>query len=93
MSSGAQSRRMLLWTAFVVFCTLGMAYPSLVSLKLPVVGHITYYEVLLFAAALLGFGTLIRIAGAPVRSGARTMCRILISYLLFELLVVVPVAI
>jgi hypothetical protein len=84
---------MLLWTAFVVFCTLAMAYPSLVYLKLPVVGHITYYEVLLFAAALLGFGTLIRIAGAPARSGARTMCRILIAYLLFELLVVIPVAV
>jgi len=91
MSSGAVSRRMLLWAAFLVFCVLSIAY--LPFAYLPLFRNITYYNVLLLAAGLLGAGTLMRIAGGTERSGARTMCRILIAYLLFELLVVIPVAV
>jgi len=93
MSRGGLSPRMLLWTAFVVFCTLGMAYRPFVALRLPVVGHVTNYQALLVVATLLGSVTLMRMAGNPERSVPRTMCRILIAYLLFEILVVIPVAI
>lgn len=80
---------MVVWAAFVIFCAVGMAYPQLPYIK---VGPVTYFEILLVPAGLLGVGPLIRIAGARERSGARTMCRILIAYLGFELLVVIPVA-
>jgi hypothetical protein len=93
MSKGALSRRLVVWVVFVAFCTLGMVYTDLPWTKLPAVGTITYFEVLLLLAGLLGIGPLMRFAGAPERSGARTMCRILIAYLAFELLVVVPVAV
>jgi len=92
MSRGAPSR-LLLWTSFVVFCTLGMAYQPFAELKLPFVGHGTYYEVLVLAAGVLGLGTLMRTGGGLERSRARTMCRILMAYLLFEVLVVIPVAV
>ena len=80
---------MVVWAAFVIFCAAGMAYPQLPYIKF---GSITYFEVLLVPAGLLGVGPLIRIAGARERSGARTMCRLLIAYFGFELLVVIPVA-
>ena len=86
------SRRLIVWVSFVVFCALGMAYTQLPYVKIPFVGTITYFEVLLLPAGLLGIGPLLRIAGARERSGARTMCRIIIAYLAFELLFVVPVA-
>jgi len=94
VASGAIWRRLLLWTAFVVFCTVDLAASGGVSyLTLPVVGHISYYQVLLLGAALLGSVTLMRVAGDSKRGIARTMCRILIAYLLFELLIVIPVGI
>jgi O-antigen ligase len=93
MSSGAPSRRILLWTVFVVFCTITMIDASVGYTVLPVVGKVSYFQVLLLGAGLLGFGTLLRVGGDPRRSGARTMCRIIIAYLLFELLVVIPVAV
>jgi hypothetical protein len=68
-----------------------MVYTLLPWVKLPVVGTITYFELLLLPTGLLGMGPLLRFASAPERSGARTMCRILIIYLAFELLVVLPV--
>jgi hypothetical protein len=93
MPSGAQSRRLIVWTAVVTFCALGMVLTQLSYTKLPVVGTITYFEVLLLPIGLLGIGPLLRIASAREHSGARTTCRILLVYLAFELLVVIPVAI
>jgi hypothetical protein len=93
MLSGPQSRRLAVWTLVVAFCALGMAYTQLPYVKLPVVGTITYFEVVLLPIGLLGVGPLMRIATARERSGARTTCRVLIVYLAFELLVVIPVAI
>ena len=92
MTSGAVTRRLLLWTAFVIFCTLGMGYLPFAYEKLPIVGHVTYYLVLLLVCGLLGATTLISVASRPEPSKGRTMCRILIAYLVFELLVVTPVA-
>jgi len=93
MSSGALSRRLVMWTVFVVFCTLGMVYTELPWTKIPVVGTVTYFEVLLLMAGSLGALPLLRYAGVAERSGTRTMCRILIAYLAFELLAVIPVAV
>lgn len=92
MTSGAVSRRLLLWTAFVIFCTLGMGYMPFAYQTLPVVGHVSYYQVLLLISGLLGATTLMRVASRPEPSKRRTMCRVLIAYLVFELLVVTPVA-
>lgn len=91
-TSRPSSRALLVWAAFVIFCAVGMAYTQLPYLKIPFIGTITYFEVLLVPAGLLGVGPLIRIAGARERSGVRTLCRIVIAYLAFELLLVVPVA-
>lgn len=93
MSSGALTRRLVVWAVLVTFCTLGMGYTQLPWTKLPALGTITYFEVVLLLTGLLGVGPLFRFAGATERSGARTMCRILIAYLAFELLVVLPVAV
>lgn len=93
MSRSALSRRMAVWVGFVAFCTVGLAYLPFAYQPLPVIGHFNYYEVLLVGAALLGSGTLLRVAGQRDRSLSRTICRILIAYMAFELLVVVPVAV
>lgn len=93
MSSGALTRRLVVWVVFVAFCTLGMGFTQLPWTKLPALGTITYFEVVLLLTGLLGIGPLFRFAGASQRSGSRAMCRILIAYLAFELLVVLPVAV
>ena len=87
MGAGALLRRLLLWTAFVVLGTLAMADENLLSAS-----RVTFYQVSILAAILLGIGTLLHRAGDPQRSGARTICRIVIAYLVFEMLVVLPVA-
>jgi len=92
MTRGALTRRLMLWTAFVAFCTLGMAYLPLADTKIPVIGRITYFQAMIVAAGVLGTGTLLRFAGDPEPSGTRTLCRILIAYLAVEVLLVVPVA-
>jgi hypothetical protein len=81
----------LLWVLFAAFCTLGAVDLSFAYVT--IVGHVTYYHLLLLAAAVVGTGTLMRTANASERSGSRTICRILIAYLLFEILVVAPVSI
>jgi len=93
MGRGAAGRRLLLWLLFLCFCTVGTVYLPLISDKLPVLGRITYFQALLAIAALLGIGTLLRVAGSSERSVARTICRIITAYLLFEVLVVIPVAV
>jgi hypothetical protein len=91
MSSGALSR-LLLWIALVIFCTIAMVDLPFAYQVLPVIGHITYFDVLLAASLCFGSATLMRVAGNPEPSRGRTMCRILIAYLLFELLIVIPIA-
>ena len=89
MTSGAVRRRLLLWVLFVGFCALGMAQLDYTSLK--VFRNVTYFDCMLVVAVLLGLGTLLRLAGASERSVTRTMCRIVVAYLLYELLAVIPV--
>jgi hypothetical protein len=93
MSDGARLRALLLWIVFVAFCTFGMAYLPFEYQTLPGTGHVTYYEVILVVTGLLAVQPLIRTATGPERGAQRTMCRILLVYLLFELLVVIPIAI
>lgn len=76
----------------VGFCAIGMAYLPFADAKLPIVGRLTNFQALLLFTVLLGAGTLLRDAGSPERSITRTMSRIVVAYLLFELLVVIPVA-
>jgi len=92
MTAPTRWRGLLLWAAFVIFCGVAMAYTPLSDMKLPIIGKLTYYQVLLAFAALMGAGGLLRVAGGPERSVSRTMCRLLIAYMLFELLFVAPVA-
>jgi len=93
MSDGPSTRRLVLWVGFVAFCTLAMAYLPFADMALPVIGHVTYYQVLLLGAALAGALPLLRMAGSPERSRSRTVSRIIVAYLLFEVLIVIPVAI
>jgi O-antigen ligase len=92
MSSRAATRRLVVWAAFVTFCMLAMIDPQLPYQKLPVVGVITYYEALLVLAGIFGVAPLLRAAGSTEKSGRRTLSRILIAYMAFELLLVVPVS-
>lgn len=92
LTNPAASRRLLVWAAFVAFCVIGMAYTQLPYDKVPVIGTITYFELVLVPAVLLGIGPLMRIAGTRERSLARTMCRLVFAYLIYQVLVVVPVA-
>jgi O-antigen ligase len=91
-SRGPITRRLLLWVLFVSFCTLGMVQLTYAYTPLPISNKVTYFQLMLVLALALGTMPLLRTAGGPDRGVARTMCRILIAYLLFELLVVVPVA-
>jgi O-antigen ligase len=74
------------------FCVVGMADPQFAYAKLPIVGRVTVFQTLLAFAVVLGLVTLLRLAGSPERSITRTMCRIVLAYLLVELLLVIPVA-
>lgn len=87
----ALDRRQALWVLIVAFCTIGMGYLPFAYLTF--MGHVTYFYLILLVVGAAGSVTLLRVAGAPERSRARTVSRILISYLLFELLAVIPVAV
>jgi hypothetical protein len=93
MVRGAVDRRLLLWVVVLGFCTLGMVNLPYAFATLPVTGKVTYFQAILLVAAALGAVPLVRIAAGSERSLARTLCRIVMVYLLFELLVVIPVAI
>jgi hypothetical protein len=91
MSDGAAARRTLLWAVFVAFCAVSIAYLPLAYA--PVFRSITYYDAILLVTGVLGSAALLRFAGTVGHSATRTMCRIVLAYLLFEVLVVIPVAI
>lgn len=93
VSKGTLTRMLLLWAAFVVLCTIGMVDSPVMYANVPVIGHINYYEALILGTALLGTGTLLRVAGDARPSGARRMCRLVIAYFVVELLLVLPLAI
>ena len=75
---------------FVGFCALGLVYLPWSTCEW--LARLPSSKSCCFAAAVLGLGTLLRVAGASEPSITRTMCRIVVAYLLFELLVVIPVA-
>lgn len=83
--------RLLLWILVVAFCAVGQAYLPFAGLR--VIGPVSLLQVLLVATASLGLAPLLNLAGGPERSITRTTCRIVVAYLLFELLAVIPVAI
>ena len=93
MAGGTLGRRVGLGVliAFVVFCAIGMAYLPFVDLY--AMGHVTYFYLMLAVAGLVGAGGLVRTAGVREPSAARSIARWVIAYLLFDLLVVVPVAV
>jgi hypothetical protein len=92
MSSASRTRALLLWVVFLAFCALGTGYLPFMYQTLPGFGHLTYYEVILVLAGLVGVLPLMRIATGSERGAQRTIGRIVLVYLLFELLVVIPIA-
>jgi hypothetical protein len=82
---------LLLWLLFVAYCAIGMADFTLAYAILPVGGRATYFQALLAGAVVLGSGILLRGAGGSVRNFGRMTCRIILAYLLFEALIVIPV--
>lgn len=91
-ASRHQAGALALWAGFVAFSMAAMIDIAFLDQKLPVVGKLTVYQALLGLTGLLGAGTLLRVAGGPRASAGRTAARIVIAYLLFELLAVIPVA-
>ncbi len=93
MASSPFGRRVLLGVliAFVVFCAIGMAYLPFVYLN--AAGHVSYFYLMLAVAGVVGVGGLVRAASSPECGASRTLSRIVIAYLLFDLLVVVPLAV
>lgn len=90
MVRGPAGPSLLIWMLVVGYCAFGFVYAPLVALR--VVGPATLSQLMLFAAGVLGLTTLLRIAGSSERTVSRAMCRVLMIYLLYELLLVLPVA-
>jgi O-antigen ligase len=84
---------MLFWIALVASVTYSIALPGEGD-SLFNVGPIEIYsnDLLLVAALALGTNEFLRSAGAREPSRGRTVSRILIAYLAYQLLVVIPVA-
>jgi len=71
------------------FCVAGWAYVP--NAHATLVGNIQYFQVLMVFAIVLGSGPLLRAVGSP-HLRQRTITRIILAYLLYELLLVFPVA-
>lgn len=95
VSRGAVTRRLAVWVAFVAFCAVAMGDQPFQDLHLPgfpIVGNLIYFDLLIAAAFVFGFGTLLRVATDTRSGAARTMSRLVIAYLAYQVLVVIPVA-
>lgn len=94
--SRAQKRRMLLFLALVVAATVSMALPTQDGPPRPLLAvgpiEIFSFDLLVLGAVLLGAGVLLRTAGDATPSLSRFTSRLLLAYLLYQLLVVMPVA-
>jgi hypothetical protein len=83
--------RKVLFLVLMVFCTIGMGY--LPAAYKTVTGHITYFYLIVAAAAAFGAFPLLRIVGERNASKTRTLARLVLAYLLVEALAVIPVAV
>jgi hypothetical protein len=96
MSPGALTRRVLLWSGFLLYSTLVMTVGDtwLVSGTVLQFGAITfrYYDLLTVGSLAIGGLPLLRDAGANEPTVGRTMNRLVLAYLLYEVLLVIPVA-
>lgn len=94
VTNGHLRSRTALWISFVAFCAGSMAYPALDLIPFATVGGLTiyYYEAALVGAFAFGAWTLLRWATASEPSTTRGVSRLLLAYLCYEVLVVIPVA-
>jgi hypothetical protein len=95
MSRYAVFGRMSVWTAFVAYCAVAMANggvpPDIGTDVGPV--HVTLYDVLIVAAFAFAIGDLLRSFFDRTPSAIRTIDRILLVYMAFEAVVVLPVGV
>lgn len=89
----ALNRRLIVWIALLASVTIWAASPSGGS-PLFVVGTVSVFanDLIVAAALVMGSGELLRAAGSPKKSLARLVSRIVIAYLLYQFLLVIPVA-
>jgi len=87
------NRRLWLFVALVVSVTVWIASPAREDLYLSIGSvNVFFNDLIVLAALAMGGRELLRTAGAPERSLARLLSRLVIGYLAYELLLVIPVA-
>lgn len=94
MTSLALRSRMLFWIALVVYVVVRVTIVPEDDLVLVSLGSnkLMALDLIMLTGMFLGLGPLLRYAGGEP-SGTRTASRLLIAYFLYQVLVVVPIAI
>lgn len=95
MTNEAVSRRALLWGFYVVLVVWAMADPQLVDAPVLTLAStaVTWYDLALLVAGVLGLVPLLDLAASPERGVTRTVARLVVAYLAYQVMVVIPVAV